>query len=285
MVARLVVTKSTGEQLFDTSLIAYGLVKSGNMAYIESWTRRTIKSAQLDPNNGGNWNESTVTTDGNFTPMFGFSVANCQSPIAFIVGTGCLNGTYRTGNTMTFLYSNADANTKFYCFDLMANNFSGSPYLKTFKSDGTTTFNSLQYPLNVIGTVQAPAAPVTPGMPYVGGYSVRRSTVGTFPSLYDALDGRVDIALTGGVEYAVFLPFTRSCGINDRQANFGGGLIYGGVEGAYGRVGGISFMFGASGATTSTPMSGTAGTTFDTIPTVYPTALIIATAGLPFPFN
>jgi hypothetical protein len=286
MVAKLVVTKSTGEQLFDTSLIAYGLVKSGNMVYIESWTRRELKSAQLDPNDGGNWRESVTTTDGLACPLFGFTVTNCQSPIVFIVGTGCLQGTTRSGNTMTFMYANADNNTKFYCFDLMANNFPGSPFLKTFKNDSTTTFNSMQNPLNVVAAIQAPAAQTSGQvLPYVGGYGFRRSSAavgGVSTGLYSAADYRVDISVGSG-EYAAFLPWSRNAGISDVDSS--SYPQYSISEGAYGRIGGISFMFGASGACTQAPGPAIPVATFNSVPTVYPTALVIATAGLPFPFN
>lgn len=283
MAPKLVVTKSTGEQLFDTSLIAYGLVKSGNMSFIEGWQRYFLRSAQLDPNDGSNWAAGSTSQS---CPMFGFTVVNALSPIVFIVGTGCHNGTIKNGSSLTFLYANADASTKFYCFDLMANNFSGSPFLKTFKSDGTNTFNSLQNPLNVVAAIQAPA-PQTSGqvLPYAGGYGFRRSSVvvgGVLTGLYSAADYRIDIAIGSG-EYAAFLPWSRSAGISDVDSS--SYPQYSISEGAYGRSGGISFMFGASGACTQAPGPAIAVTAFNSIPTVYPTALVIATAGLPFPFN
>jgi hypothetical protein len=291
MVAHLVVTKSTGQQLFDTSLISYGLVKSGYMTYIQSWSRRTLKSIQLDPNDGGNWVESVTTTDGLACPLFGFTVTNCQSPIVFIVGSGCLQGTTRSGNTMTFLYSSADTNTRYYCFDLMADNISGSPLLKTYLASGAISFNSLQNPCNVLGAIQAPGVPAAVngkyGNPYLNGYVVRRSLPlanGVATGLYAAKDAVVDVALSSGVEYAAFLPWSRFCGLDDAYS--GATYSYGVSEGAYGRVGGVSFIFGASGATTqSTTGAGSDGNIYSSIPTTYPTALVVATAGLPFPLN
>ncbi|PXX59537.1 hypothetical protein SAMN05660489_04562 [Pseudomonas sp. LAMO17WK12:I10] len=291
MVARLVVTKDTGELLFDTSKICYGLVKSGNLAYLENWARYYLKSAQLDPSDGANWAPESDPARGD--PAYGFTVTNALSPIVFITGPGCLNGVSRSGSSMTFIYINADANTKFYCFDLMADNIPGSPYLKTRLEDGRISFNSLQPPLNVLAAIQAPAPPAHPpawpdwyGTTYVGGYNVQRRGM-VSPNYSPALDSRVDIGLAGE-EYAAYLPWSRSaiCLNGDAQT----GLTVTVSEGAYGRVGGISFMFGAAGATTigNTP-SGTgtpAGNNFRNIPTDrYPTALVIRTAGLPFPYQ
>ncbi|WDG77376.1 hypothetical protein PUP68_21360 [Pseudomonas chlororaphis] len=291
MVAKLVATKDTGELLFDTTKICYGLVKSGNLAFIENWARYYLKSAQLDPSDGANWAPESDSRRGD--PAYGFTVTNALSPIVFITGPGCLNGVSRSGSSMTFIYINADANTKFYCFDLMADNIPGSPYLKTRLEDGRISFNSLQPPLNVLAAIQAPAPPAHPpawpdwyGTTYVGGYNVQRRGAAP-PNSSPALDSRVDIALAGE-EYAAYLPWSRSaiC-LNGAEWT---GYTVAISEGAYGRVGGISFMFGAAGATTigNTP-SGTgtpAGNNFRNIPTDrYPTALVIRTAGLPFPYQ
>lgn len=284
--------KDTGEILFDTNLISYGLVKSGYMVYLNSWIRKYLRSAQLDPNDGSNWSETYAVYDtGTGDQMYGFTVYNTISPIVFITGSGTLNGTQVSGNAITFFYSNASANTKFYCFDLMADNFPGSTYLKTWDTNGRITFNSLQPPLNVIAAIQAPG----PGTLnqfgryttcYAGGYNVRRENGQGAANA--KLDSIVDIAL-GAAEYAAYLPWNRSVNIADL---FGGNAFphvnYGGLEGAYGRYGGISFMFGASGGTTQTYPS-TQGyglpCSFAQLPDLYPIALVINTAGLIFPYN
>lgn len=290
--------KDTGEILFDTNLICYGLVKSGYMAYSQSWSRRQLLSAQLDPNDGGNYSPVSVTVDPTHTDgLFGFTVYNAISPIVFIVGTGTLNGTARTGDAVTFYYSNAGTDTKYYCFDLMGDNIAGSTFLKTWDATGRITFNSLQPPLNVIATIQAP----TPGSldgggryltTYVGGYNVERAELGpASPNRRPRLDSRVDIALTAGVEYAAYLPWSRTCMINDLFdfTGYQSSTTYGGQEGAYGRVGGMSFMFGASAGTTwsQLPTPGQSlPCSFRNLPIDrYPVALVIATASLPFPFN
>lgn len=291
--AALQAYKDNGQILFDTSLICYGLVKSGNMSYINSWTRKTLRSAQLDPNDGANWTVTTASSSTAFADsMYGFTLQNAISPIVFIVGTGCLNGTSVSGSSMTFYYANADANTKFYCFDLMADNMAGTTFLKTYDVNGRITFNSLQPPLNVVSAVQAPGLGTADAFgrrltTYAGGYNVHRQTsVGTEVT---KVDSRVDVALGAGIEYAAFLPWSRTCRINDL---FSGNVFpftqYSGSEGVYGRTGGISFMFGAAGGTNQAypaVNSQTVPCSFENIPTIYPVALVIKTANLPFPFN
>ncbi|MBC3375811.1 hypothetical protein HU762_17815 [Pseudomonas sp. SWRI92] len=291
---QLKVWKDSGELLFDTSLISYGLVKSGNMVFQTYWTRKTLRSAQLDPNDGANWTTSVATTNPQADPLHGFTVSNAVSPIVFIVGSGCLQGTARTGSTLTFYYANASTSTKFYCFDLMQDNIAGSPYLKTYTDAGVITFNSLQPPLNVVAAIQAPV----PGpldsrnrytTVYVGGSNSVRSSASA--SSVARVDSKVDIAIGSGVEYAAYLPWSRSCAVWDYLANENIDLtfLYTGAEGAYGRVGGISFLMGAAAATTQQeplPTSMDRGARYSNLPTDrYPVALVIQTSNLPFPYN
>ncbi|MNI89149.1 hypothetical protein D3C73_1465170 [compost metagenome] len=111
------------------------------------------------------------------------------------------------------------------------------------------TFNSLQTPLNIVGT-STPPAPTAPSgawgvqNAYNGGLSVPRyAAAGDYWSV--KMDCRFDVALTAGVEYAAYLPWSRGCGYNDNQG--GAPCMYAVLEGAYRRVGRISSMFGASG--------------------------------------
>lgn len=289
MVARLVVRKDSGELLFDTSKICYGLVKSGNMVAIETWPRKYLKSAQLDPNNGGNWEDSFRTGDA----MFGFTVTNAISPIVFIVGKGCLNGTSVSGNSMTFMYAGGSTATKFYCFDLMADNIAGRPYLKTWSEDSQITFNSLQPPLNIIEAVQAPSPPAANDsfgrklLTYAGGRNelIRYQTAAQDAQMHCV----VDVPLSSGVEYAAFLPYSRSALLWNTETISGATLSQCSVnEGAYGRIGGISFMFANSGGSPVSYPSTTASSpaSYTSIPTDrLPTALVIGTATLPFPYN
>jgi hypothetical protein len=294
----LVVKKADGSLLFDTNNITYGLVKSGYMTYQQAWTRKTLRSAQLDPSDGANWFPSNIQTSLSFADgLWGFTVTNAISPIVFIVGSGTLNGSSVSGSSITFFYSNADANTKYYCFDLVSDNIAGSPYLKTFNSAGRITFNSLQPPLNIAGSYQAPVPGSLDqygryGTCYAGGSNrVRQAFYNSGGITYvGQVDSYIDIPLTAGVEYAVYLPWSRGGGIGDfMSGGTGTFLVYSVLEGAYGRVGGISFMMGASAATTqSTPnnQGWSLYASFFNIPTDrYPVALYITTTNLPFPFG
>lgn len=295
----LVAYKETGELLFDTNLICYGLVKSGYMAYIQSWTRRELRSSGLDPNDGNNWTPIGIYGDPSFTDtLHGFTVWNWISPVAFITGPGCLNGTtINADGSMTFLYSNAGTGTKFFCFDLMADNMPYSASLKTYNTSQRITFNSLQPPMNVVAAVQAPG----PGavdqfgrytVLYSGGYTQKEPELGAAsPYRRKRATSRVNIPLTAGVEYAAYLPWSRSVTFNDMYTfnGFDSPAQYGGQEGAYGYYGGISFMFGASAGTTNAALF-TAGysapISFSNLPTDrYPIALVVNTAGLIFPYN
>lgn len=297
--ANLQAFKENGQILFDTNLICYGLVKSGNMSYIHSWTRKEFIRQGEDPNYGVNWSATTAIATPHFADQIhGFTVVNPISPIAFITGSGCLVGTQVAGNTMTFYYTNASPSTKFYCFDLMADNMSGTTFLKTYDSSGRITFNSLQPPLNVVGAVQAPGVGTLDGFGryytcYAGGSNRQRQANGNVGGIvYVAqADSYVNVPI-GAAEYAAYLPWSRSCQINDLYPAAGGFsqfAVYSGSEGAYGYNGGITFMFGATGGTTTTrPNTSGYGSpvSFSNIPTDrYPVALVIKSDNYPFPFN
>lgn len=300
--AQLRVFREDGYPLFDTNLITYGLVKSGYMTFQQYWTRKALRSAQLDPNNGANWTQSTVVSTPDASDgLWGFTVTNAKSPVVFITGTGTLNGSAVSGNSITFYYSNASTSTKFYCFDLMGDNIAGSPYLKTYTPDRVLTFNSLQPAMNIYTAIQAPNPDPRIDsfgrylLPYLGGQGRVRQIYGTGPGNYSytpQFDLYVDIPIgSGSEEYAAYLNFSRSAGIWDGSPASGSIPLfnYSLVEGAYGRVGGISFMFGASAATTqATPPSNqaSAGVTVSQLPVDrFPIALVIKTASYPFPYN
>jgi len=294
--AYLTATKENGQLLFDTTKISYGLVKSGYMTFQQSWSRRILRSAQLDPTQGGNWTPVNEVAQDVGDNLFGFTLANARNPIVFLVGSGTLNGSQRFGNTITFFYSNATSSTKYYCFDLMSDIFPGSPYIKTYTPAGVITFNSLQPPLNVVAQITAPPPdPTTIGgrmiAPYAGGSIQRRQLTVPPDYRYAQADYIYDVPLLAGVEYAAFLPWSRGAGIWDFSAGYQGySAAYAVLEGAYGRVGGMSFMLGASAGTTlsnATAGGGVpAGASYTGLPTDrYPTALIILTSNLPMPFN
>lgn len=288
--SKLVVKSADGSLLYNTGNISYGLVKSGYLSYNSNWRRWVLRGINVDPNLASSWQESGVPGDN----QFGFTVDNPQSPIVFLVGRGNSTGVVVSGSSKTYLYAGASASTKFYCFDLMRDDNLPSPWLKT-RSEGSAsiTFNSNQNPLNVVASVRAPdpgaidrfGRPVTT---YAGGRNERLS--------YQTVSGSaivhslVDINMETGSEYAVFLPWNRSCGIIDPEAFQGGGPeTYGMTEGAFGRVGGISFLFAPPGRTTTQQWSSTSTTSafsYHSLPIDrFPTALVIKTASLPFPFN
>lgn len=298
---QLAVKKSDGTLLFDTSRITYGLVKSGYMAIIETWTRRQLKRGNVDPNWGGNWTESTVSQSVAFADViYGFTVTGAKSPIVFLTGPGCLQGTKIIGDSMIFLYANASTSTKFYCFDLMQDVFPGGGYLKAKFSDASVSFNSLQPPLNIVATVQAPPPtgtqattyPIpTASRPYAGAVLTveQRQTAPNYQ--VNILTAKVTMNLRAGIEYAAYLPWTRGCqiwvyGNNESWTTY----RYGGSEGAYGIVGGMQFMFGPAGGTPQDMPMVVAGTpmppNFSQVAADrLPTALVVETASLPFPFN
>lgn len=291
--AQLRAYKDNGVILFDTNLISYGLIKSGYMTYLQSWTRRLLRSSNLDPNDGANYTPVVASTNYDVGDnLWGFTVYNSISPIIFITGSGCLVGTQVSGNAITFMYTNASTSTKFYCFDLMADNIGGSPYLKTYDTNGRITFNSLQPPLNVIGAYQAPGPPAVdrfgryPNV-YNGGYLNRRRSAYNYPGV----DSIIDIPL-GAIEYGVFLPWSRTAQCIDTQPadpQSGPVTVYGSSEGAYGRYGGISFIMGATAGTSQITPGGnqyTVPASWQNLPLDrMPTALLISTASYPFPYN
>lgn len=288
--AGLIVRKPDGGVLFDTSYITHGLVKSGYLQADETWPRKYLRGSNVDPNDGGSYENSFRAGD----QMFSITVSNALSPICFIVGKGCLQGTYRSGNTIKFYYSGGDTNTKAYVFDLMSDSVPGSPpWLKCRNQQGAVTFNSLQVPLNVLYSISAPAPAALDQynrytQPYSGGsWQPIRAQTAAVDSIAHFV---TDIPLAGGIEYAAFLNFSRGAqGYLASPMTGVGGLTIGMSEGAYGRVGGISFMFGPAGATTQINITGNNYTipgAFGGLPTDrYPTALVVRTDNLPFPFN
>ncbi len=286
--AKLIVSATNGGLLYDTSNISYGLIKSGYLSLNSNWRRWVLRGINVDPNLASSWKESGVPGDD----QYGFTVINPRSPIVFLVGRGTATGVTVSGNSKSYLYAGASSSTKYYCFDLMGDDVLAGPWLKARdRESGAITFNSNLYPLNVIASVMAPnpSPPDMYGRPaftYVGGRNERIAFQSTSGSAI--VHSVVDINIQPGVEYAAFLPWNRSCGIIDPYTiSSGYTTSYGMTEGAFGRVGGISFFFAPPGRTTSQDWtSGSAGYSYHSLPTDrFPAALVIKTAELPFPFN
>ena len=290
--AKLVVKKADGTLLYDTGNISYGLVKSGYLSYNSNWRRWSLRAINLDPNFASSWRESGVPGDD----QYGFTIDSPQSPIVFLVGRGTATGVTIFGSTKTYLYAGASTATKYYCFDFMRNDSLPAPWLKTRSEDsGQITFNSNQNPMNVVASIRAPdPGPLDrfgrPVFTYMGG---RNERIAFFSRAGSAIaHSLVDVNLDAGTEYAAFLPWNRSCGIIDASPSSDGGgapMVYGMTEGAFGRIGGISFFFAPPGRTTEDywPTSNTGtGYSYINLPiNRFPSALVIKTAGLPFPFN
>ncbi|WP_312151943.1 hypothetical protein [Pseudomonas sp.] len=290
MSAGLKVYKEDGSLLFDTEKITYGLLKSGNLAFLLNWPRLDYRSANLPPNEGSSYSESSVVD-----AIHGFSVDGAVAPIVFIVGSGISCGSSKSGNTTTFYYIGASPSTKFYYFDTMRNTLNGAG-LKCYSDDGTLTFNSLQYPLNIVDTIRAPAPPAPVVANGVANYSVpfagatRLATRFINSGVYYCVS-RVFIPVGSG-EFATATTFSRSFG-QGRMDNMSAGGTFPArgnqqaqMDGAYGADGGIYFMSCDAARTTMYWGAPVTYNYYYGIPTDrYPEALVIRTDNLPFPFN
>ncbi len=283
----LIVRKEDGSLLFDTQYISHGLIKSGYLQADGEWYRFVLRSVTSDPNQRSSYDQLQPPFPGE--RMYSITVTGAVNPICFLVGKGTLQGTQRSGSTFKFYYASASTSTKAYIFDLMNDSATGSPpFLKCRRADGSISFNSLQVPLNVAFSIQAPAPSALDRFgkrqPYAG---CRWDYVGWSNSSgrSDGWDAVIDIPLEANVEYASFLNFSRGC---DNWFTDPTLTILGVSEGSYGRVGGISFMFGPAGETTNVRAntSQEPGCSVAGLPDGnYPTALVVRTANLPFPYN
>jgi hypothetical protein len=289
----LVVNKEDGTLLFDTRNITHGLLKSGYMELNRTDGYYSIRGINVDPDQKSSYNYYT----GKY-PLHGFTVQSASCPIAFLVGPGSLVGTSRSGDTITFYYVGASTSTKYYCFDLMRDTSSSGPFLKAWLDTGVCTFNSLMIPLNIHAAVTAPGPGETwpNGMyktAYAGGslYQIANSSGGLNANGGSAPNrgNVVNVALGSGEEYAAHLPWSRSIRIIESGQYGGGTYAYNGVEGAYGRVGGISFMFSATSEGTITQYTGSpiySDGMFTNLPIDrFPIALVVRTSNLPFPYS
>ncbi|MFV3287043.1 hypothetical protein ACNFCI_23840 [Pseudomonas sp. NY15356] len=287
------VFKEDGSLLFDTEKITYGLLKSGYLTFQVNWPRLDYRSANLPPNEGGSYAESSIVD-----AIHGFSVTGAVAPIVFIVGSGISCGSSRSGDTTTFYYIGASPSTKFYYFDTMRNTLNGAG-LKCYDESGTLTFNSLQYPLNIVATIPAPAPPpptiidgvASYGVPFAGATKLATRFINSGPYYCVA---RVFIAIGSG-EFATSTSFSRSFGqgFMDSMSSPGSPFPARGnqqshMDGAHGANGGIYFM-SCDAARTTMYWGAQANYMYNSyfsIPTdKYPEALVIKTENLPFPFN
>lgn len=294
----LVVTREDGSVMFDTSKISYGLVKSGYLVDAGAVNRLvcTSSACRADPNWGGNWTETGSYNDR----VFSFAVTGAKAPIVFLSGSGVFIGTTVDGDTRTFKYMDATATTKFYCYDLMEDIGSG-PAIRTYTEDGLLTFNSRQPPLNVVRVVQATGlgAEVNTSVRgwyhtvYAGGYSERFNLrmIGPY-YFFSSVRSSLNIPLPGLGECAAFIPWSRGMtGAFRIDANGTGSFSAEGAgltEGCFGTATGVRFTctIGRTSYGEYQPTSVPADMCFRDIPTArLPSALVIQTVNLPFPFE
>lgn len=196
MKTALIARGESGNVLYDTSKSIYGLIKSGPVTYHGRWMR-------LRPSGGGypSYQDS----------IYKFEVEGGVSPILFVYGDCGKPYQSKEGTKQVFYFAGPIGELKIYCFDIMRPIFSG-PALKTRAEDGRFTFNSLQWPLNVIG------ASTPPPPEGVGGDSIRpfaggRSGILQYPTMGSGIAGsmyaRVKINLNASKKYAAHIPWSR----------------------------------------------------------------------------
>ncbi len=193
----LIVRDNSGSILYDTSKAIYGLIKSGPVEFIGSWNK-------LSPNGG-----YSVYTDF----IYKFEVEGALSPILFTNGACAKPVQSREGNKSVFYFAGPVANLKVYCFDIMRPILSG-PALKTRAESGRFTFNSLQWPLNVIGTTVPPPSTGVGAdgrlNPFTGGRQFLISDE-IFPNRQAASAGaEFRVSLDPSKNYAAYIPWSRS---------------------------------------------------------------------------
>lgn len=266
-IAALIARTENGEVLYDTSKSIFGLIKSGPVEYHGRWRR--YQSIFYD-------NIYKFTVEGAISPLV-FTVGDCGKPIQS-----------KEGNTYVFYFLGPESfNIKVYCFDVMAPIFSG-PALKTRNSAGEFTFNSLQRPLNIIGTNippppsgpwsdKVPVAPLSGGSAYVAQY-IANPLAGWGAYGYS-------VALDPNIEYAAHIPWARGC---FSAFPAGGNQTYmGGMsEGCSGYKGGIRHVFYAAPETSYEPVHSTFPTgVYSLVYGPRPSCSYINTAEYPYPFN
>lgn len=249
-------------------MMTFGLVKSGNMALLESWN--------LDGYYSGH--RSTVVN------WHGFSV-DAIAPVVFTHGQGVFHTTKRVGNTHTFYFAAASTSTEFFVFDLVRDVGAGG--LRTWNESGVCTFNSIQVPMNVVATSVPPSTPGGSGengtgeTAYNGGENIRsgQNTV-----------SRWWYALTSGRKYAAFIPWNRGGRCFDGYWPAPGGSIIGAaysvIEGAYGEWGGVRHAFALDPLSYMNSTPNYTPISFDSIArSRQPSISVVDVTNIPVPFD
>lgn len=285
--AYMAVRTDTNETIIDTNYIHYGLLASGSPSSREVWYGKILRGINSPPDKASSWVNSGTYTDN----IYAFTASSCVAPIIYVVGQCFLEGVEVSGASFTWLFSGVVGTVKVYVFDHMRAGGSG-PVLRASDTVGNVTFNSRMVPLNVLGTVSAPANrtdlppneknAIGPTTIYVGGTTVIEKTDS---ATYHALT-YVDVATGLTEEIAVNAGFTRGARVwpGNAVTAYGPHSV---TEYAYGNGGSVRFAFrsGAANYLNNYTYSNYLSTQFSNIPTVIPAATFITTGGLPFPFQ
>lgn len=267
----LIVRDESGNVLYDTSKSIYGLIKSGPVTYHGRWQRFQSGGA------------GSVYYDN----IYKFEVEGAVSPLVFVTGASNKPFQSKEGNKTVFYFAGQVDGIKVYCFDIMRPIFTG-PALKTRKEDGGFTFNSLQRPLNVVGT-STPPGPVTfpNGMqtPFSGGSVAVLIPQPTGSRLGGVLWAYYTVNLNPSKTYAAHIPWDRGCGF---VSQLGSDTVFRGAvhEGCYGQQGSIVHCMWNSPETTYDGVHSTTPQGFMALlSNRMPSCSYIDTAEYPYPFN
>lgn len=266
----------SGALQLDTDRVTFGLLASGFLTY--AYRAYKLQQKAL---NSSEWVQHTQYDD----------VYSCTfeatAPVVFLHGPGARSFIERTGNRWTFYFAGANAQTRFYVFDFMRETGQGVGLI-TRNPAGVVTYNSRQWPMNVVANV-IPAAPPPPiGNPTPSwGRNYPAYTGGTFEVLasrsaqFEWIVSRWTYPMTPGRLYAASLQWSRGAQM------IGGDYTYNRawnvIEGAYGGVGSMTFWF--------TTLPGTKFVyeylteRFYNVPTRLPAAQVIDITDLPFPYQ
>lgn len=272
MSAGLIVKKEDGETLYDTRLITYGLVKSGPVTSLGLAWRRNLPSG---------------LPGGTYDYVYSFRVPNAIAPIVFVTGASSKPWPSREGTDIVFYFTGLVGGIKVYCFDEMQNIYTGAG-LRARNETDLVTFNSLQYPLNVIGVSTPPVAVAVGGGRYYAyngaGYFERPVIAPPDQGFY--VECTLPVNLDAAITYAAYIPWSRSLLYGQATAN--GGRIYYNTsnEGCYGSAGAVNHTFAADGMGTSDFVVGAMfGVRSPPASDRQPTCSYIDTSQYPYPFN
>ncbi|MEL7553152.1 hypothetical protein AAGV37_25010 [Pseudomonas protegens] len=268
----LIVRDESGNVLYDTSKSIYGLIKSGPVEYAGTWSR-------LQPSGA-----VSVFYDN----IYKFEVEGAISPLVFVTGASNKPFQSKEGSKTVFYFAGEVSGIRVYCFDIMRPIFTG-PALKTRRDDGSFTFNSLQRPLNVIGTSTPPGPAGYPNgmqLPFSGGGSGILIYQPTGSRLGGVLWAYYTVNLEASKTYAAHIPWDRGCGFV-AQLDPSGTKFRGAVhEGCYGQQGSIVHCMWNSPETTYGSVHSTTATGFmSLLADRRPSCSYIDTAEYPYPFN